>query len=113
MSVQRLCQLSSQGEEPARFASSRGAADGEEGLRLAREIRPMVITLDIMMPVMDGWSVLEQLQADVELAHIPVLVLTILDEKNKGYALGAAEFVTKPINRDRLRGMGSSGFEFS
>jgi CheY-like chemotaxis protein len=54
------------------------------------------------MPEMDGWSVLRQLKADPELAEIPVLVVSILDEKSKGFALGASDYVTKPIDRARL-----------
>ena len=79
------------------------ARDGTEGLALARELKPTLITLDVLMPGLDGWSVLESLKADPELAGIPVVMLTILDDKNKGYALGATEFVTKPIDRERLR----------
>ena len=79
------------------------ARDGAEGLALARELRPMLITLDVLMPGLDGWSVLESLKADPELAEIPVVMLTILDDRNKGYALGATDFLTKPVDRHRLR----------
>jgi PAS domain S-box-containing protein len=79
------------------------ARDGLEGLALAREINPALITLDVLMPGLDGWSVLQALKADPVLADIPVLMLTILDEKNRGYALGASEFMTKPIDRERMR----------
>ena len=78
------------------------AASGEEGLRLAREARPDVITLDILMPSMDGWEVLSALKADAELTRIPVIMVTILEQQHLGYALGAAEYVTKPIDRSRL-----------
>jgi CheY-like chemotaxis protein/anti-sigma regulatory factor (Ser/Thr protein kinase) len=78
------------------------AAGGEEGLRLARELRPDAITLDVMMPGMDGWAVLTALKADPTVADIPVIMLTIVDDKNLGYALGAADYLTKPIERDRL-----------
>jgi PAS domain S-box-containing protein len=78
------------------------AAGGEAGLRLARELHPDIITLDVMMPGMDGWAVLGELKADPELADIPVVMLTIVDDKNLGYALGAADYLTKPIQRDRL-----------
>jgi PAS domain S-box-containing protein len=81
------------------------AKDGEEGLALARRLRPALITLDVLMPGLDGWSVLQALKADPELAEIPVVMLTIVDEKNKGYALGASEYVTKPIDRERLRAL--------
>ncbi len=78
------------------------AVSGEEGLRLARELRPNAITLDVLMPGMDGWAVLSALKADSELADIPVVILTILDDRNLGYALGADEFLSKPVDRNRL-----------
>jgi GAF domain-containing protein/DNA-binding response OmpR family regulator len=78
------------------------AAAGEEGLRRARELRPDAITLDVMMPGMDGWAVLSALKADALVADIPVIMLTIVDDKNLGYALGAADYLTKPIDRERL-----------
>ena len=91
----------------ARFLGGEGyrvltATDGEEGLRLAREQRPDLITLDVMMPHVDGWSVLQQLKDDPELAAIPVILLTMTDERNLGFALGASEYLTKPIDRDQL-----------
>jgi GAF domain-containing protein/CheY-like chemotaxis protein len=78
------------------------AAGGEEGLRLVRAIHPDIITLDVMMPGMDGWAVLTQLKADSATADLPVIVLTILDDKNLGFTLGAADYLTKPIDRERL-----------
>ncbi len=78
------------------------ADDGEMGLKMAREIRPDVITLDVMMPRMDGWSVLNALKSDPQLASIPVVMLTMVSDQNMGFALGAADYVTKPIDRDRL-----------
>ena len=78
------------------------AASGEEGLWTAREVRPRAITLDVMMPGMDGWSVLSELKKDPHLAQIPVLLCTILDDKHLGFALGASEFLTKPVNRNQL-----------
>jgi CheY-like chemotaxis protein len=78
------------------------AAGGDEGLRLARELAPDVITLDVLMPGMDGWSVLAALKADAALADIPVVMLTMLDDRNLGYALGAADYLIKPIDRERL-----------
>ncbi|HJV58098.1 MAG TPA: response regulator, partial [Methylomirabilota bacterium] len=78
------------------------APGGEEGLRRARELRPDAITLDVMMPGMDGWAVLSALKADAAVADIPVIMLTIVDDKNLGYALGAADYLTKPIDRERL-----------
>jgi CheY-like chemotaxis protein len=91
------------------------AASGPEGLRLARAVRPMTITLDVLMTDMDGWSVLTALKADPELATIPVVMLTITDEQDKGFTLGAADYLTKPIDTTRLssvlqryRGKGAS-----
>ncbi|MEK7787900.1 MAG: response regulator, partial [Chloroflexota bacterium] len=76
--------------------------NGDDGLRLARALRPNVITLDVIMPGMDGWAVLAALKADPELADIPVIMLTMMDQKNLGYALGAADYMTKPVDRERL-----------
>jgi CheY-like chemotaxis protein len=78
------------------------ARSGEEGIRLAKEHHPAVITLDVLMPGMDGWAVLTQLKADPLLSEIPVIMLTIMDEKQMGYALGAADYLTKPIDWERL-----------
>jgi signal transduction histidine kinase/CheY-like chemotaxis protein len=78
------------------------AARGVEGLRLAREVRPHVITLDIIMPDLDGWAVLRALKDDSELRDIPVILLTILRDQDLGYALGASDFLTKPIDTEVL-----------
>ena len=78
------------------------APGGEEGLIEARKKRPDVITLDVAMPRMDGWTVLGALKADPALAGIPVIMLTMVDNKSMGYALGAADYMTKPLNRERL-----------
>ena len=80
----------------------RTANSGEEGLRLAKIIRPEAITLDVMMPGMDGWSVLTALKANPETADIPVVMMTMVDDQNLGYALGAAEYLLKPINAKQL-----------
>ena len=82
---------------PAQAASS-----GEQGLALARQLKPLVITLDVMMPGMDGWSVLDELKKDPELGEIPVILLTMVDDKSRGYALGAADYMTKPVDRGKL-----------
>jgi CheY-like chemotaxis protein len=79
------------------------ASSGEEGLRLAHALRPTVITLDVMMPDMDGWTVLRSLKADPELRDIPVVMLSMLDDKARGYSLGATDYLVKPVDRDRLR----------
>ena len=81
------------------------ATSGEEGIRLARETHPAVITLDVLMPGMDGWAVLTALKSDPDLVDIPVIMLTIMDEKHMGYALGAADYLTKPIDWERLTGL--------
>jgi signal transduction histidine kinase/CheY-like chemotaxis protein len=78
------------------------AAGGGDGLRLAREVRPDAITLDIIMPDLDGWAVLRALKDDPELRDIPVILLTILHDQDLGYALGAADFLTKPIDTEAL-----------
>lgn len=78
------------------------ASNGAEGIMMAREIMPDVITLDVMMPDADGWSVLAKLKSDDDLASIPVVMLTIVAERQKGYALGATDYLTKPIQRARL-----------
>jgi len=78
------------------------ADSGPAGLLLARERKPDVITLDIAMPGMDGWSVLSELKNDPELADTPVVILTMTDNKTLGYALGATEYLMKPIDRERL-----------
>ena len=80
------------------------AAGGREGLRLAREMRPDAITLDIIMPELDGWAVLRELKADTDLRSIPVVLVTILGDREMGYALGAADYLTKPIDPDALLG---------
>jgi PAS domain S-box-containing protein len=78
------------------------AADGEEGLRIAARIVPSVITLDVVMPERDGWDVLRSLKSDPRLSAIPVVMLSIIDEKNKGYALGASDYIVKPVIRQQL-----------
>ena len=78
------------------------ASDGEMGLRLAKDLHPDIITLDVFMPGTDGWTVLALLKADPDLSSIPVIILTVEDNKNRGYMLGTSEYLVKPIERDRL-----------
>jgi CheY-like chemotaxis protein len=78
------------------------ASDGQEALRLARTLRPSAITLDVIMPRMDGWQVLWALKHDPETRDIPVVMVTMTDERDMGAALGATEFLTKPIDRQQL-----------
>ena len=78
------------------------AHSAAEGLRLAKEIEPQAITLDVMMPEMDGWSVLTALKSNPKTASIPVVMMTMVDDKNLGYALGASDYLLKPIDRQHL-----------
>lgn len=78
------------------------ALSAQDGLTRARELRPAVITLDVLMPSMDGWTVLAALKSDPDLANIPVIMLTLLDNQNIGYTLGASDYLLKPIDRSRL-----------
>ena len=78
------------------------ARDGAEALDILRKTPPDIVTLDVMMPNVDGWTVLGAMKSDPALAHIPVIMLTIVDDRNLGYSLGAAEYMTKPVDRDRL-----------
>jgi signal transduction histidine kinase/DNA-binding response OmpR family regulator len=75
---------------------------GQEGLEKARSLRPTVIILDVSMPGMDGWTVLANLKSDPELQDIPVIMVTMVDDKATGFALGAADYLTKPLDRQRL-----------
>jgi PAS domain S-box-containing protein len=79
-----------------------GALSGDDGLAKARELNPFTITLDIMMPVKDGWQVLHELKADPRTRSIPVVLLTIVDKKALGYHLGAADYLVKPIEEAAL-----------
>jgi signal transduction histidine kinase/CheY-like chemotaxis protein len=78
------------------------ADGGKEGLRLARALHPAAVTLDIMMPDLDGWTVLAAIKGDPDLVDLPVVLMTIVDEKNRGYALGATEYLVKPVDRQKL-----------
>lgn len=80
----------------------RSANGGQEGLRLAKQLLPIAITLDVMMPEMDGWVVLETLKLDPVLRDIPVIMLTMVDDPHRGFTLGASDYATKPVNRRRL-----------
>jgi adenylate cyclase len=78
------------------------AANGEEGLARARSDHPDVITLDVLMPGLDGWGVLAALKGAPDLSGIPVVMLSVTDERHLGFSLGAAEYLTKPIERSQL-----------
>ena len=78
------------------------ATSGPDALTMVQKVRPSAILLDIMMPQVDGWTVLSALKRDPDLADIPVIIVSMLDERPLGLSLGAAEFLTKPIDRSRL-----------
>ena len=82
--------------------SVRTATNGRDALTLAKELKPRLITLDVMMPSMDGWSVLTALKADPVTRDIPVVMVSIIDDRQLGFALGAADYLTKPVDRARL-----------
>jgi signal transduction histidine kinase/CheY-like chemotaxis protein len=78
------------------------ARDGVEGLELARRLRPRAVVLDILLPRVDGWDLLGRLKADAATAESPVIVVSMLDERSKGLALGAVEYLVKPVGREEL-----------
>ena len=101
---QTVCELMSRHLEREGFVV-RTATGGREGLRLAHELHPAAITLDINMPDLDGWTVLAAIKGDPQLADIPVVLVTIEDNRSRGYSLGATDYMTKPIDRERLVGL--------
>ncbi|MBC8161756.1 MAG: response regulator, partial [Roseiflexaceae bacterium] len=98
------------GELISRFLGKEGyqvtyIADGREALRAAREQPPHVIILDVLMPSIDGWSLLQALKDDAVLANIPTIMMTLTEDKSIGFALGATDFLIKPVGREQLLGM--------
>ncbi len=75
---------------------------GADGLRIAQEHKPHVILLDVLMPGMDGWAVLSKLKQDPQTSHIPVIMTTIISDRNMGFALGATDYVSKPVDRNQI-----------
>ena len=75
------------------------AFDGEEAVRKAKTDKPFAITLDVMLPKKDGWEVLKEIKADKDIKNIPVLVISIVDDKDIGFGLGATDYLTKPVSR--------------
>jgi CheY-like chemotaxis protein len=69
---------------------------------MAKRLRPNVITLDLMLPLKDGWQVMKELKRHPLCKHIPVIIVSIMDEKNLGFSLGAVDYFVKPVNRDDL-----------
>jgi len=103
-------------EDPAvqqlmeRLASREGyamiaAGSGEEGLKLAREKNPALITLEVVMPGIDGWTVLKSLKSDPQLSGIPVVMVSISDDEDRGLAMGAVDYLVKPVDRERMAGI--------
>ena len=78
------------------------AGSGEEGLRMARALHPDAITLDVLMPDLDGWAILAAIKQDPALSDIPVILISIVDEKERGYLLGASDYLVKPVDRTAL-----------
>jgi CheY-like chemotaxis protein len=78
------------------------ATDGVEALTLANEVRPAALVLDIRLPGLDGWQVLDRLREDPETADIPTIVASVVDDRARGLALGAAAYLLKPVSRDDL-----------
>ncbi|HHT9110672.1 MAG TPA: protoglobin domain-containing protein [Candidatus Brocadiaceae bacterium] len=88
------------------------AFDGEEAIQKARKFKPFAITLDVMLPKRDGWEVLKELKADKDVKDIPVLVISIIDNKDIGFGLGATDYLNKPVSRnDLLAKLASYGFK--
>ena len=78
------------------------ASTGSQALRLAREVRPQAITLDVMMPSQDGWEILQELRRDETTRDIPVVVCSVLRERDLAFSLGAADFLAKPVTQQAL-----------
>jgi CheY-like chemotaxis protein len=78
------------------------ARDGLQGLELARRVHPSAIVLDIVLPRLDGWDLLSRLKADGATAGCPVVIVSVLDQRGKGFALGAADYLVKPVDRDDM-----------
>ena len=78
------------------------ASDGTEAIRLAQALRPDVVVLDIRLPRLDGWQVMSALRADVATVDIPIVVTTVVDDRARGLALGAQEYLLKPVRREDL-----------
>jgi signal transduction histidine kinase/CheY-like chemotaxis protein len=79
-----------------------GATGGDDGLRKARKMKPLAITLDILMPQKDGWEVLYELKADPVTRDIPIIILTIVDQKARGFHLGAFDYLSKPFDAEAI-----------
>jgi signal transduction histidine kinase/CheY-like chemotaxis protein len=78
------------------------ARDGVEGLELAQQLTPSALILDILLPRLDGWDLLTRLKAAPETADIPVVIVSMLDERGEGFALGASDYLVKPVGREQI-----------
>jgi CheY-like chemotaxis protein len=78
------------------------ARNGVEAVDMAKRLHPSVITLDLMLPVKDGWQVLKELKRHPLCRHIPIIIVSIIDEKNIGFSLGAVDYFVKPVNKEEL-----------
>ena len=78
------------------------AADGAEGLQKIRQERPAAIILDVLLPKVDGWAFLKQLKADADTKNLPVIMASVVDQKSRGFALGAADYLVKPVRKEEL-----------
>jgi len=79
------------------------ASDGDEAVRMAREVKPFAITLDIMLPKKDGWQVMQELKSFQDTRDIPVVIISVVDDQSLGFSLGAVGYLVKPIDKDQLR----------
>ena len=79
-----------------------GALNGDEGISLAKQLKPFAITLDVLMPHRDGWSVLQALKSDPETGSIPVIIVSIMENKALGFSLGVSDYILKPFDRKDL-----------
>jgi DNA-binding response OmpR family regulator len=80
------------------------ARDGKEGLDAVHRLKPVAMVLDILLPGMDGWKVLEELRTDPKTEGLPVIIASIVDERSRGLAAGAGDYLVKPVGREELLG---------
>jgi DNA-binding response OmpR family regulator len=78
------------------------ARDGADGLDLARQLKPSAIVLDVMLPTLDGWEVIARVRSDDALKDTPIIVASVVDDRARGLALGASDYLVKPVSRDGL-----------
>ena len=78
------------------------APTGERALAILRDRAPAAVVLDIRLPGIDGWEVLARVKESPDLAHVPVIVVSIVDERGRGFALGAHDYLVKPVRREAL-----------